>query len=196
MLPSLIFTAVLGLLPVVNGQCGSGSPNAVVSGSSGSYRATHGSIQVYSGGDYYRAITSALGAIGSGERVAVMASGSIGTNVITIDSGKIFEGCGTIDVGNKNGRGSIETKHTTDAEIRYLKMTGSPYFGMLFYGTRGLKLGEITMDLSSGMGIRFHRDEDWNYDVTMGTIRVTGASSHAVETWNIDGLKIDSVRLS
>jgi len=27
----------------------------------------------------------------------------------------------------------------------------------------------------------------------MGVIRVTGAGSHAVETWNIDGLKIDQV---
>lgn len=94
---------------------------------------------------------------------------------------------------NKSGRGAIESTGTTGVSIPYLTMTGTPYFGFLFYGTKGLNLGKITMNLSSGMGIRFHRDEAWNYDVTMDTITVSGASSHAVETWNIDGLKIGAV---
>ncbi|KAK4622208.1 hypothetical protein CLAFUW4_06779 [Fulvia fulva] len=72
-------------------------------------------------------------------------------------------------------------------------MTGNPYFGLRFYGVTGLVLGEIDMNLSGGIGIRFDRDEAANEDVTMGTIAVTGAGSHAVETWNIDGLTIDSV---
>lgn len=93
----------------------------------------------------------------------------------------------------RNGRGAIESTGTTNANIPYLTMTGNPYFGLLFHGTRGLKLGKITMNLSGGMGIRFHRDEAHNYDVTMDDIRVTGAGSHAVETWNIDGLKIGQV---
>lgn len=72
-------------------------------------------------------------------------------------------------------------------------MTGNPYFGLRFYGTSGLVLEDITMNLSGGIGIRFDRDEAANTDVTMGTITVTGAGSHAVETWNIDGLTIGSV---
>lgn len=72
-------------------------------------------------------------------------------------------------------------------------MTGSPYFGLRFYGTKNLVLGEITMTLSAGIGIRFDRDQAANSNVKMGTIRVTGASSHAVETFNIDGLTIDAV---
>ncbi|KAK4098620.1 carbohydrate-binding module family 1 protein [Parathielavia hyrcaniae] len=188
-----ILAAFLALLSAVYAQCGSGSPHAVVSGSSGSYRAVRGGSTVYSGSDYRRAIQEALDSISSGQRVAVMASGSIGANSITVSSGKIFEGCGTINAGNRRGRGAIESLHTNGAQIRYLTLTGSPSFGMLFYGTRNLALGRITMNLQSGLGIRFHRDEPMNYNVTMDVINIRGASSHAVETWNIDQLQVNQV---
>ncbi|CAI4216066.1 unnamed protein product [Parascedosporium putredinis] len=136
---------------------------------------------------------AALDSISSGQRVAVMASGSIGANTISIASGKTFEGCGTINVGNKAGRGAIESVNTNDVKIPYLTMTGNPYFGLRFYGTRNLSLGQITMNLSGGLGIRFDRDNAANYNVAMDTITVTGAGSHAVETWNIDGLTINKV---
>lgn len=188
-----ILTGVLALASAVNAQCGSGTPDATVTGSGSSFTATKGSSEVYSGSDYRAAIQAALDSISSGQRVAVIASGSIGANTITIDSGKIFEGCGTIDVGNRSGRGAIESLNTADVQIPYLTMTGNPYFGLHFYGTSGLTLGEITMNLSGGLGIRFDRDEAANTDVTMDTITVTGAGSHAVETWNIDGLEIGQV---
>jgi hypothetical protein len=188
-----IVTAFLALLPAVYAQCGAGTPDATVSGSTGSYRATRGSSTVYTGSDYRRAIQEALDSISSGQRVAVMASGSIGASTITVASGKIFEGCGTINAGNRGGHGAIESLHTTGAQIRYLTLTGDPYFGMLFYGTRNLALGSIAMNLNSGMGIRFHRDEAANYNVTMDVINVRGATSHAVETWNIDGLVVNQV---
>ncbi|KAH7014603.1 uncharacterized protein B0I36DRAFT_338955 [Microdochium trichocladiopsis] len=72
-------------------------------------------------------------------------------------------------------------------------MTGNPYFGLRFYGTSGLSLGIITMNLSGGLGIRFDRDNAGSTNVRMDTISVTGAGSHAVETWNIDGLTINKV---
>ncbi|KAI0598919.1 ricin B lectin [Biscogniauxia sp. FL1348] len=188
-----IFAIALALASVVHGQCGSGTPDATVNGSGGSYTATKGSEQVYSGSNYLQAIQAALDSIDSGQRVAVIASGSIGAGSISISSGKTFEGCGTIDVGNRAGHGAIESLGTTDVQIPYLSMTGNPYFGLWFYGTQNLALGEINMDLSGGLGIRFERDEAANANVSMGTITVTGAGSHAVETWNIDGLTIGSV---
>ncbi|RYP05762.1 hypothetical protein DL764_003579 [Monosporascus ibericus] len=188
-----ILTAVLALASAVQAQCGSGTPHATVTGSGNSFTANRGSTRVYSGSDYRAAIQAALDSIGSGQRVSVMASGSIGAGTISISSGKIFEGCGTINVGNRGGRGAIESLNTQGVQIPYLTMTGNPYFGLRFYGTRDLTLGEITMNLSGGMGIRFERDYAANSNVKMGTIRVTGAGSHAVETWNIDGLTIDRV---
>lgn len=190
----LVLTAVFALASTVHAAaCGSGTPDATVTGSGSSFKATKGSSQVYSGSDYRAAIQAALDSISSGQRVAVMASGSIGANTITISSGKIFEGCGTIDTGNRAGHGAIESLGTTDVQIPYLSMTGNPYFGLRFYGTKNLVLGQITMNLSGGLGIRFERDNAANSNVKMDTIRVTGAGSHAVETWNIDGLEINQV---
>ncbi|KAJ3042999.1 hypothetical protein HK097_001848 [Rhizophlyctis rosea] len=188
-----LLAAVLASASTAYAQCGSGTPNARVTGSTGAYVATNGSRQLYSGSDYRLAIQTAIDSISSGQRISVIASGSIGASTITIQSGKTFEGCGTINVGNRSGRGAIESTGTTNVNIPYLTMTGNPYFGLLFYGTRGLSLGTINLNLSAGMGIRFHRDEPMNYDVSMTTINCNGPSSHCVETWNIDGLKIGSV---
>lgn len=188
-----ILTAALALASAAQAQCGAGTPDAQVTGSGNSFTATRGSSTVYSGSDYRAAIQAALDSIGAGQRVAVMASGSIGAGTITIGSGKIFEGCGTIHADNRGGRGAIESQDTADVQIPYLTMTGNPYFGLRFSGTRNLSLGKITMNLSGGLGIRFDRDAAANYNVNMDEIVVTGAGSHAVETWNIDGLNINRV---
>lgn len=188
-----LLTAILALTELAYTQCGSGTPDATVTGSGSSFVATKGTKNVYTGSDYAAAIQAAIKSIASGQRVSVMASGSIGTTTIDIDSGKTFEGCGTINAVMKANKGAIRSMASTGVSIPYLTMTGNPTFGLLFYGTTDLTLGDITMNLEAGMGIRFHRDEAANKNVKMGTIKVTGASSHAVETWNIDGLEIDSV---
>lgn len=188
-----IVGAVLALTSSVNGQCGAGTPDARVTGSGSSFTATKGSSTLYTGSDYLRAIQTAVDSIGSGQRVSVIASGSIGANTITIGSGKTFEGCGTINVGNKSGRGAIESLNTNGVKIPYLTMSGSPYFGLRFHGVRDLTLGTIVMNLSAGIGIRFDRDAPWNYNVNIGTVTVNGATSHAVETFNIDGFNIQAV---
>lgn len=187
-----LISAVLALASFSNAQCGS-APDATVDGADGAYTASMGSEVVYEGADYLVAIQTALDTIAEGQTVSVIADGSIGEGTISISSGKTFEGCGIIDAGFNSGRGAIESLDTADVSIPYLTMTGAPYFGMRFYGTSGLSLGEITMNLSGGLGIRFERDEAGSTDVSMGTITVTGAGSHAVETWNIDGLTIGSV---
>jgi len=188
-----LLTAVLALASSVAAQCGAGTPDARVTGSGSSFVATRGSSQVYAGSDYRAAIQAAVDSISSGQRVSVIASGSIGASTISIGSGKTFEGCGTINAVVRNGRGAIEVLNASGVRIPYLTMTGNPYFGLRFYGTRDLTLGAINMNLSGGLGIRFDRDQAANSNVKMGTITVNGAGSHAVETWNIDGLTIDQV---
>ena len=183
--------SALTLASAAYAQCGSGA-SATVDGGDGSYTATVGSDTVYEGSDYREAIQAAVDAA-AGQHVAVIASGAIGESTIAIPSGTTFSGCGTIDVGNRAGHGAIEILDVSDVSIPYLSMTGNPYFGLRVYGATGLHLGEIDLNLSGGLGIRFERDENPNSDVTMDTITVTGAGSHAVETWNIDGLTIGSV---
>ena len=188
-----MFTTLLALAAAVSAQCGSGAADATVTGDGGSYTANHGAEEVYSGPDYFAAIQAALDSVGSGERVAVMADGSIGENSLSIGSGITFEGCGTIDAGFANAKGAIQSIDTADVSIPYLSMTGNPYFGLHFGGTSNLVLGEINMNLSGGLGIRFEANEALNTNVKIGTVTVTGAGSHAVETWNIDGLELDAV---
>lgn len=184
---------LLGLAAAATAQCGSGSPDGTVNGEEGAYTASVAGSEVYSGSNYFEAISSALSGLSSGQRLSVIASGSLGTNVVDIPSGLTFEGCGTIDVQANSGRGNIRSLNTEGVSIPYLSLTGSPYFGMHFYGVSGLSLGQITMNLSGGLGIRFERDEAANSDVSMDVIDITGAGSHAVETWNIDGLTINQV---
>lgn len=167
-----IASATLGLVSSALAQCGSAA-DATVDGTEGAYTASAGGAEVYSGSDYLAAIQTAIDSISSGQTVAVIASGSIGASTISIDSGKTFEGCGTINVGYNAGHGAIEVLDAADVSIPYLSMTGDPYFGLRFYGTSGLNLGEIDMQLSAGLGIRFERDEAANTDVTMGTITVS-----------------------
>ncbi|KAL2257899.1 hypothetical protein VTK26DRAFT_8993 [Humicola hyalothermophila] len=189
-----LLPALLALVPTALGQCGSGNPDVRVTGSGNSFTATRSSGDtLYSGSDYRLAIQTALDSVSPGQRVTVLASGSIGASTITVPSGRTLEACGTIDVGNRAGRGAIESTDTSDVSIPYLTMTGNPYFGLRFSGTRNLRLGLITMNLSGGLGIRFDRDRAPNYNVSMDTVTVTGAGSHAVETWNIDGLNINRV---
>ncbi|GAW25472.1 putative parallel beta-helix repeat protein [Rosellinia necatrix] len=122
-------TALLAVASGANAQCGSGSPHATVTGSGSSFTASKGSTSVYSGSDYRAAIQAAVDSISSGQRVAVMASGSIGANTITIGSGKIFEGCGTINTANRAGHGAIEVLNASGVQIPYLSMSKSipPY---------------------------------------------------------------------
>lgn len=185
--------ALLALASVVNAQCGSGSPTVVVNGKSGAYTAVKGSQQLYSGSDFLQAINTGLASVASGQRLSVLASGSIGASTISLNNGQTFEVCGTIDVGFNSGRGAIRAIDKTGVKIPYLTMTGTPYFGLQFSGVKDLTLGTINMNLKNGLGIRFDRDGKPNSNVVMGTITVTGAGSHAVETWNIDGLTVNSV---
>jgi hypothetical protein len=186
-------TAVLALASLATAQCGSGTPNAKVTGSGSSFTATKGSTNLYSGTDYRLAIQRAVDSISSGQRVSIMASGNIGASTIIITSGKTFEGCGTITAGIKSGSGAIEVTNQSGVKIPYLTMAGSAYFGLRFSGTKDLTLGKINFNLKEGLGIRFDRDRAANTNVRMDTITCNGGTSHCVETWNIDQLNIGSV---
>ena len=62
-----IVTALVALSSLVSAQCGSGTPDARVTGSGSSFVATKGSTNVYSGSDYRAAIQAALDSISSGQ---------------------------------------------------------------------------------------------------------------------------------
>jgi Ricin-type beta-trefoil lectin domain-like len=191
------------LVPVGGSQqppqqdCGAGAFNAEVTQSGSTYTARNGSSTVYTGNNYADAMRAAINSLTPGrstqQRVVVRASGSTGTSVIGLPSQTSFEVCGTMNVGNASGRGAVEALNATNVSIPFLNMTGNPYFGFRFYGMNGLHLGRINMQLSGGLGIRFERDFPGSSNVTMSNIFVSGAGSHAVETWNINGLNVGTV---
>lgn len=177
----------------IAGECGMGNPEAIVTGGPGTYQVNGANV----GGSYLEAINNALGRLTSGrnsqERVVVMADGSIGANRINLPSNTIFEVCGTMDVGNARGTGAIRAIGVRNVSIPFLKMTGSPWFGMHFADVHGLHLGQIDLRLSGGLGIRFERDLPGSTNVRMDHVYVSGTNNHGVETWNIDGLEIGTV---
>jgi hypothetical protein len=175
------------------GECGAGSPDATVTGGAGNYYVNGNSV----GGDYLYAINTAVDSLTYGrtsqERVTVYADGSIGGGTVNLPSNTIFEVCGTMDVGNRGGRGAVEAIGVQNVSIPFLSMTGSPYFGMRFADVHGLHLGRIDMRLNGGLGIRFVRDMPGSTDVRMDYVYVSGTNNHGVETWNVDGLEIGTI---
>ena len=57
-------------------------------------------------------------------------------------------------------------------------------------------LGQIDMRLSGGLGVRIDNRGDtsqWTRNVRIDTVYVSGAGSHAVETYGVDGITIGTV---
>jgi hypothetical protein len=189
---SVIAAVALAFSGTAMAACGDGSAQGVVTGS-GTFTTNVNGANVYSGSDYRLAIQTALDRTSAGQRVVVWSSGNLGANSINVPASRTFEVCGTINAGWKNGAGAVQIRDVNDVNVPYLTMTGDPYFGLRISGTRNLWLGQITMNLSGGLGIRFDRDAAWNYNTKMDNINISGAGSHAVEVWNIDKLDIKSV---
>lgn len=182
-----------------SGECGTGTPFARVTGSGGNYQINGNNV----GNNYLNAINMAISSLPSNrtspQRVTVDTDGSIGTGRIDLPSNIIFEVCGTINVGNSAGNGSIQAFGARNVSIPFLKMTGSPYFGMRFRDVHDLHLGQIDLRFNGGLGIRFDRvapgggAAPTSTNVRMDHIYVSGTDNHGVETWHVDGLTIGTV---
>ncbi|MGQ7787139.1 hypothetical protein [Nesterenkonia sp. K-15-9-6] len=194
---ALLAATLTGGAPAMAQQdCGGG--DAVVTGSQQQgFTTSYRGQTVYQGESYIVAIWEAVGSLTPGrtsqESVSVMASGWIGHHTIDLPSHTSFEVCGTMDVGNATGRGAIEAFGATDVAIPHLTMTGRPWFGLHFGAVRGLHLGQITLDLTGGLGVRFDRESPDSTSVVMDRIHVSGTDNHGVETWNVNGLDIGAV---
>lgn len=178
--------------PGGDGECGTGNADAVITGGPGNYM-LNGSP---AGGNLHGAIVSALDSLPANRSqqasVSIRADGDLGSSYIDIPSNTVFESCGTINVGS-SGRGSIRATNVQNVSIPYLSMTGSPYFGLEFWGVNNLHLGQVELRFDGGLGIRFERDRPASSNVKMDYIYVSGTNNHGVETWNVDGLEIGTV---
>ncbi|WP_437928753.1 hypothetical protein WMF37_05585 [Sorangium sp. So ce291] len=179
--------------------------NAVVTRSGSSWVARNGSRSVYSGGDMRAAVQAALDSLRRGrtskERVLVQGSGTMAASSrLSVPSYTVLNVCGTIDVtGSGSGdMAPIYARGRTDIEIPNVTITGTPLYAMFFRDVENLRLGHVELRVSSGLGIRIDNhgrsdraDKVTNIDIDH--VYAEGTSSHAVETYGVDDLRIGTV---
>ncbi|WP_223124953.1 hypothetical protein [Streptomyces sp. TRM68367] len=189
--------------PAKAAACGDGSyqAEAVLNGST--WTARRGSRTVYTGSDMRAAVQAAVNSLTSGrtakERVVVRGSGSMSAGSrISLPSYTTLDVCGTINVtGSGSGdQAPIYSRGARDVEVQNLKVTGSPLYGIFMRNVQNVVLGQIDMRLSRGLGIRIDNrgnTSQWTRNVRINNVYVSGASSHAVETYGVDGITIGTV---
>ncbi|MFE1253858.1 hypothetical protein ACWDCX_34850 [Streptomyces fungicidicus] len=189
--------------PARAAACGDGSyqAEAVLNGST--WTARRGSSTVYSGTDMRAAVQAAISSLSAGrtskERVVVRGSGSVSAGSrISLPSYTALDVCGTINVtGSGSGdQAPVYSRGTRDIEVQHLNVTGAPLYGIFLRNVQNVVLGQIDMRLSAGLGVRIDNRGDtsqWTRNVRIDDVYVSGASSHAVETYGVDGLTVGTV---
>lgn len=192
------------LIPVGGGTgCGSGSFQAEVAASGGAWTARNGATTVYNGPSMLGAMRAAVGSLTPGrtakERVVVRSSGTIAANQsLDLPSHTIFESCGTINVtGTPTGDNAVvRGRNVTNIEIPHLSVTGGPWFGIFVRNGSNIRLGQIDLRLSGGLGIRIDNHANRSVRVTgvqLDHVYVEGTGNHGVETYGVDGLTVGTV---
>ncbi|MFC9909063.1 hypothetical protein [Streptomyces sp. NPDC059862] len=183
--------------------CGEGSYQAEAVQSGSTWTARRGSSVVHTGTDMRAAVQAAVNSLTAGrtskERVVVRGSGSMSAGSrISLPSYTALDVCGTINVtGTGSGdQAPVYSRGTRDVEVQHLNVTGSPLYGVFLRNVQNVILGQIDMRLSAGLGIRIDNRGDtsqWTRNVRIDNVYVSGASSHAVETYGVDGITIGTV---
>jgi hypothetical protein len=192
----------VGLHQASAAACGALSYQAEATLSGSTWTARRGSSTVYTGTDMRAAVQAAVSSLPSRtskQNVLVRGSGSVSANArISLPSYTLLDVCGTINVtGTGSGdQAPVYSRGTTDVEVAHLNVTGAPLYGIFMRSVNNLILGTIDMRLSSGLGIRIDNYGDKTVpsrNIRLDSAYVSGASSHAVETYGVDGLTVGTV---
>jgi hypothetical protein len=179
--------------------CGGGTYNAEVVQDGSTWNAPG-----YSGDSMPEAVRAGIASLTEGrtsiESVVVRGSGDIGSeDSIDIPSYTSIEVCGTINVVGDIGSEAAPLRMVgvNDVAVPYLEgMTGSPYFGIFVRNASNVNFGQINMTLSGGLGMRIdnHDDTSWRTNnVNIDSANISGAGSHAIETYGVDGFTVGTV---
>ncbi|MDI6103421.1 hypothetical protein QLQ12_32915 [Actinoplanes sp. NEAU-A12] len=184
--------------------CGAGTfqSQVTVSGTTWTARNAAGS-SVYSGGDFRAAVQAGIGSLTPGrtsiQRVVVRGNGTMAAGSrISLAGYTSLSVCGTIHVtgGGSGDYAPVYARGVSNIEVPYLNVTGAPVYGIFLRNVSNVHLGQIDMRLSAGLGVRIDNRGDtsqWTRNVRIDNVYVQGASSHAVETYGVDGITIGSV---
>ncbi len=180
---------------------------AVVNNAGGTWTAVRGTSTVYTGADMAAAMQAGINSLTTGrttkQRVLVQGSGTIPNNTrVRVSSYTVLNVCGTIDVTNASGTGDmapIYARGQTDVEIPNVTITGTPLYGMFFRDVENLTLGNVTMRLTGGLGIRVDNHGRSDRSIKVQNFRldyayIVGATSQAVETYGVNNITIGTVK--
>lgn len=199
---------VLGGLSPANAEprimaCGDRSFNAEAVLSGSTWTSRNGGRTVYTGGDMRAAVQAAVDSLTAGRTskqwVLVRGNGSVSAGSrISLPSYTGIDVCGTINVtGTGSGdQAPIYSRGTRDVEVRYLSVTGRPLYGIFLRNVENVVLGQIDLRLSGGLGVRVDNRGNTSVrsrNIRMDNVFVSGAGSHAVETYGVDGLTVGTV---
>ncbi|BEL04444.1 hypothetical protein Q0Z83_026350 [Actinoplanes sichuanensis] len=182
--------------------CGSGTFDAEVVESGGTWTARRGGTTAYTGTNMRQAVQAGIDSLTAGrtakQRVVVRGSGTVSAaERIKLSSYTVIDVCGTINVAGASATdmAPIFARGVNDIEVQHLNVTGVPLYGIFMRDVYNVKLGQIDMRLDSGLGVRIDNGSTGSYskNITIDNVYVSGASSHAVETAGVDGITIGTV---
>ncbi|GAA4966371.1 RICIN domain-containing protein [Actinoplanes utahensis] len=184
--------------------CGTGTFQSEVTVSGGTWTARNAAgTAVYTGADFRAAVQAGIGSLTAGrtgiQRVVVRGNGTMTAGSrISLASYTSLSVCGTINVtgGGSGDYAPIYARGVSNIEVPYLNVTGAPIYGIFMRNVTNVWLGQIDMRLGAGLGVRIDNRGDtsqWTRNVKIDNVYVSGASSHAVETYGVDGITIGTV---
>ncbi|GAA3883983.1 right-handed parallel beta-helix repeat-containing protein [Streptomyces sedi] len=182
--------------------CGDGAYDAEVTRDGDTWNAPG-----YSGGSMLEAMRAGVASLTEGrtdiESVVVRGSGEVPADQsLDLPSHTSLEVCGTLDVTGQMAatHAPIRVRDARDVAIPFVEnMHGAPYFGIFVQNSHDVAMGDITMELDGGLGIRVdnHRDTGQRTtNVSLGSATISGAGSHAVETYGVDGFTAGTITAS
>jgi hypothetical protein len=176
--------------------------DVVVSSSGNTWSAVRGSKSLYRGNQLAAALQAGLDGLTANrtvkESVIVRGTGDIAASTrVSVGSYTVLNVCGTLNVtGSGSGdMAPIYARGRTDIDIPNAAITGSPVYGMFFRDVDNLRLGRIELRMSAGLGIRIDNNAGAvrRKNVGIDYVYGEGMSSHAVETYGIDQIRIGTV---
>lgn len=184
--------------------------SAEVTGSGGTYTAKVNGVTKYTGTDYIAAIQAACNNLTAGrtskEWVLVKNSGSSGNSGGSVKAVNLPSYTG-IDFNNTTFNCNsndllivpVQADRKTQIEVKNMKVTGTPRYGIWFKGCTNMAISNITMNISSasmGLGIRVDHSTAATSNLSIsGNINITGGDM-SIETYGLDGFTIGNVTSS
>lgn len=156
---------------------------------------------VYTGSSFFDAVNAACNNEGAGT-INIRNSGSSGpggSNIYAIsprsDQTLDFHGQ-TINCNGNDLVVGIRADRKSNITVKNVNVTGYPRYGFWFTGCNSCTFTNITMNITSGLGIRYSGRDNYSSNLTInGNINIHSVG-HSIETYSVYGVSIDKVTVT